>query len=152
MLSVKYGWIIGSVFDVSGLQTFFMPLGRCSMTIALITSNICSTFCFLLQVSDDARGPQFLICRDKICLLDKDRPGVSENRRVIWYFIRRLKHAPFLINYSSAKHLISRHVWLISHINVTETPEHQIYGLQILIEPLGLGPSSFFHNFNRTRC
>lgn len=53
------------------------------MTIALITSNIYSSFRFLLQVSDDARGPQFLICRDQICLLDKDRPGVSENRRVI---------------------------------------------------------------------
>ncbi len=66
--SVKYGWIIGSVFDVSGLQTSFMPRGRCSMIIALITSNIYSTFCFLLQVSDDARGPQFLICRDQICL------------------------------------------------------------------------------------
>ncbi len=100
--SVKYGWIIGSVFDVSGLQTSFMPRGRCSMIIALITSNIYSTFCFLLQVSDDAREPQFLICRDQICLLDKDRPSVSENRRVLWHFIRRLKHAPFIIYNSSA--------------------------------------------------
>lgn len=45
VLSLKYGWIIGSVFDdVSGVETFFMPLGRCSMTIAIITSNIYITF------------------------------------------------------------------------------------------------------------
>lgn len=95
-------------------------------------------FSFLLTVSDDATGPQFVFCGDQICLLDKDRPGVSKIDQS-FDIIRRLKHASlFLINYRSAQHLISHHVCLISHINVTETPERWIYGLVILIESLRL--------------